>query len=94
MITELQKWEALIEPIPKTAIPIEFIKQIVFYYPNNEEVVIDLSMITTELKSTLESWIEENYAKTNKISMIVDVAKIQAFIEPITTAFLDDYVPR
>ena len=85
---KLSDWEALIAPIPKIAVPVEFIKHIVFYYPGNKEVVLELNKVDTEL---IETWIEANYADSQKISMIVDIKKVKSFIEPVTKNFFEEH---
>lgn len=89
--SSLKAWETLIGPIPKLAVPVEFIKQIVFYYSNNEEIVLDVSEVQDDLKETVENWIETNYANSKKISMVVDIQKVRKFIEPITKEFLGTF---
>jgi hypothetical protein len=84
-------WKSLIDPIPKLAVPVEFIKHIVFHYPNGKEIVLDLTDIDDNFRDTLEGWVETHHRNAEKISMVVDIKKVQAFIEPMTQEFLNGY---
>jgi len=86
-----REWESLLDPIPKLAVPVDFIKQIVFYYPGDKEIVLDVSEVTDDIRETFEDWVEANYVNAKKISLVVDVEKVRKFIEPITKDFLDSY---
>ena len=91
-VSEVVKaWQALIDPIPKLAVPVDFIKQIVFYYPGDKEIVLDVSDVTEDIRDTFEDWVEANYANAKKISLVVDVEKVRKFVEPITKDFLESY---
>jgi hypothetical protein len=86
-----QDWEEMLSAIPKTFLPVEFIKQIVFHYADKDDIVLDMQMLTTDLRETLEMWMDERSGDSEKVSMIVDVNKVRKYIEPITSDFLNAY---
>lgn len=89
--SSLQEWADLIEPIPKMAVPIEFVKQIIIGTADGE-IVLDTESITSdELANAIDKWIEINHAAANKVSMVVDIEQVRAFIEPITEKYLNKY---
>lgn len=84
-------WEEMLSNIPKTFLPVEFIKQIVFHYPNKDDIVLDMQFLTTDIRETLEMWMDERSNDSEKVSMVVDVEKVKEYIEQITSDFLDAY---
>lgn len=86
-------WQDLINPLPKSAVPVDFIKQIIFYYPDGE-IVLDLSELGTDSRDKIEHWVSENLDKSNRVRMIVDVEKIKSYIEPITSDFLNGFFEK
>ena len=73
-LSQHNSWADLIESIDKSHIPVEFVRQIEFLYPENS-VTLDMSLLTNEERHALGKSIQATNTKNIKFHLDLDKIK-------------------